>query len=122
MTRRGPDPPGARPRHANGEPESCDLRPFRLTHLRQNGIDSASLAQIRHVAQGLERRLDTAEVGGSIPPVPTTCDELGARSHGGFVCAGRIVRPGRMTRTVRPLHAREIVDSDCDTAMTRLRS
>ena len=31
----------------------------------------AVLATLRHVAQWLERRLDTAEVGGSTPPVPT---------------------------------------------------
>ena len=31
-----------------------------------------------HVAQGLERRLDTAEVGGSIPPVPTTVESVAA--------------------------------------------
>ena len=29
------------------------------------------LAESRHVAQWLERRLDMAEVGGSTPPVPT---------------------------------------------------
>ena len=45
---------------------------IRLTRMGQNGIDSGSLADFRHVAQGLERRLDTAEVGGSNPPVPTT--------------------------------------------------
>ncbi len=43
----------------------------RLTPGTQNGIESAKLEDLRHVAQWLERRLDTAEVGGSIPPVPT---------------------------------------------------
>ncbi len=48
--------------------------PPALTWVRDIGIESASLAEFRHVAQGLERRLDTAEVGGSIPPVPTMVD------------------------------------------------
>ena len=45
----------------------------RLTRLAEIGIDSGVLRkEFRHVAQWLERRLDTAEVGGSTPPVPTT--------------------------------------------------
>ncbi len=47
-----------------------------MTRQPEIGIEFAFLAKAkyfarRHVAQGLERRLDTAEVGGSIPPVPT---------------------------------------------------
>ncbi len=52
-----------------------------LTLGTQNGIESAKLEDLRHVAQWLERRLDTAEVGGSIPLVPTK--------------PGRPLRPGR---------------------------
>ena len=45
----------------------------------ENSKYSASLAGFRHVAQRLERRLDTAEVGGSIPLVPTTVLRVGVR-------------------------------------------
>ena len=67
-----PEPPverAGRGRAAPAEAPSGARR--RLTLQAQIGIESATVRRSRHVAQWLEHHLDTVEVGGSIPPVPT---------------------------------------------------
>lgn len=52
-----------------------------MTRVSGIGMDFGPLAGFRHVAQWLERRLDTAEVGGSTPPVPTIAYHVMEPNH-----------------------------------------